>query len=238
MDSKKTIRGIWNGMINRCYSERNISYSNYGGRGIKVCGLWKNSFEEFYKDMGPRPSPKHSLDRINTYGNYEPGNCRWATSLEQGENRRTNVMITHDGKTQSLTKWARDYGVPELVAYQRYIHKKPFDHIFSKINHTTKKPMIQKISNKKTIVFRISNDIYDQLKLILESKNKTTSEFVIACCRDFVLFNSQKKDRKMFKCSECNKITQGIPFTIKLSKDSSIYCCSKECVKTAKRNLR
>ena len=74
-------------MHHRCSKVTNKSYHNYGGRGIKVCARWAD-FENFYADMGVRPSRKHSIDRINNDGDYEPGNCRWATAVEQMANRR------------------------------------------------------------------------------------------------------------------------------------------------------
>jgi hypothetical protein len=84
-----TAEGVcWRGMKQRCRNPNNPAYPSYGGRGITVCERW-NSFENFYADMGPRPSPQHSIDRWpNNDGNYEPGNCRWATKSEQNENRR------------------------------------------------------------------------------------------------------------------------------------------------------
>lgn len=88
---------IWSGMIARCTNRNLKNYHNYGGRGISVCDRWSDSFEAFYADMGPRPSPTHSLDRFpDKNGNYEPGNVRWATRAEQARNRRDNKLTESD----------------------------------------------------------------------------------------------------------------------------------------------
>lgn len=82
----------WRAMKERCYNRNTIGYQQwYGSKGVVVCERWKNSFENFFNDMGKKPSPKHSLDRINPYGDYEPSNCRWATPLEQTHNQRKRV---------------------------------------------------------------------------------------------------------------------------------------------------
>jgi hypothetical protein len=73
-------------MINCCHSPTSKNFKTYGGRGITVCDPWRNSFDAFLADMGPRPSREYTLDRINNDGNYEPGNCRWATWIEQAQN--------------------------------------------------------------------------------------------------------------------------------------------------------
>ena len=79
---------IWCGMKKRCYNPNYKEFRYYGGRGITICDSWKNSFEAFYQDMDRRPSSKHSIDRVNNDGNYEPSNCRWATIKEQNNNKR------------------------------------------------------------------------------------------------------------------------------------------------------
>lgn len=78
----------WCGMIARCENPNAPKYADYGGRGITVCDRRRDSFETFFEDMGPRPTPGHSIDRIDVDGNYEPGNCRWATAKVQANNQR------------------------------------------------------------------------------------------------------------------------------------------------------
>ena len=95
---------IWNGMMQRCYNDRNPAYKNYGGRGIKVCRRW-HSFEDFYKDVEDAPFDM-TLDRKNNDGDYEPGNWRWATYVEQNNNYRRNVPILYEGEVKNITQWA------------------------------------------------------------------------------------------------------------------------------------
>lgn len=96
---------VWGGMLSRCTNPSTANYSGYGGRGITVCPEWK-SFEQFYADMGPRPSPKHSLDRIDNNGPYCKENCRWATIKEQCNNRRSSRMLTHNGEARTVSQWS------------------------------------------------------------------------------------------------------------------------------------
>ena len=103
-------RSSWENMIARCHNEHSVSFKNYGAKGIQVCERWRNSFESFLFDMGPRPQGK-TLDRIDPQKNYEPSNCRWSTRKEQANNRTNNRMLTHKGKTQTMSQWADETGI-------------------------------------------------------------------------------------------------------------------------------
>jgi len=89
---------VWSEMKQRCYNRNKERYPRYGGRGITVCDRWRNSFTALYEDMGPRPTSKHQLDRIDNDGNYEPGNCRWVTQLENSRNKSSTKMSTKKAK--------------------------------------------------------------------------------------------------------------------------------------------
>ena len=108
----------WHSMIQRCHTPTCTAYPLYGGRGIRVCKRWRDSFKNFYADMGPRPFST-SLDRIDNNGNYCPGNCRWATHKEQCNNTRRNRKITHDGQTLSITQWEVQLGFSRNTIFGR-----------------------------------------------------------------------------------------------------------------------
>jgi hypothetical protein len=110
---------IWQRMKDRCSKPDDESYQYYGARGVKVCEKWSDSFEAFFADMGQPPSSKHSIEREDTNGNYEPGNCRWATSTEQGRNRRNNLRLTIDGETRCAAEWAEARGISPFTIYTR-----------------------------------------------------------------------------------------------------------------------
>lgn len=95
----------WKSMIGRCMRPQNKNYKFYGARGVTICNHWLESFENFYADVGPRPSADHSLDRYpDNKGNYEPGNVRWATIQQQGRNKRSNRIINFQGHRMSLVE--------------------------------------------------------------------------------------------------------------------------------------
>lgn len=108
--SKTPTYDTWANMRQRCEDPNATAYPKYGARGIRVCEHWQK-FENFLADMGERPSPRHSLDRYpNQRGNYEPGNCRWATMREQQNNRSSNHRLTAFGKTLTVQEWVRETG--------------------------------------------------------------------------------------------------------------------------------
>jgi hypothetical protein len=117
--SKKREYHIWANVIYRCDNPNATSYERYGGRGITVCQRWRDGFEFFYEDMGPSPSLRHTIDRINNDGNYEPGNCRWATRRAQANNRRGCVEITHQGETMTIAMWAERFGMTRNLLWDR-----------------------------------------------------------------------------------------------------------------------
>lgn len=138
---------VHQGMLKRCYNKNARYYHCWGGRGIKVCRRWRfgisgrSGFEVFYADMGECPSTRHSLDRIDNDGNYEPSNCRWATIREQSANRRTSVMLTVRGVTQTVEDWARSSGLrPNTIRSRLRLGWSPLEAITHKPNSFRHRP--------------------------------------------------------------------------------------------------
>lgn len=114
------IHRTWGGMKNRCLNPNNPQFKNYGGRGIKVCERWLESFENFYADMGDKPSPNHSLERKDNEMGYSPDNCIWATPKEQARNTRVNVLVTIEGETKTLAEWSEQNGIDYSTLWRRH----------------------------------------------------------------------------------------------------------------------
>ncbi|WP_062120308.1 hypothetical protein [Aureimonas sp. AU40] len=106
-------------MRRRCREPNSANYARYGGRGISVCKRWDESFEAFLQDMGEAPAGM-SIEREDNDGNYEPANCSWATLETQNNNRRSNVIVEFNGRSQTLKQWARELGINYRTLHTRY----------------------------------------------------------------------------------------------------------------------
>ncbi len=113
---------IWVSMIHRCTNPKDRAFPRYGGRGVTVCQRWQGSpegFLNFLADIGPRPSSRHTLDRKETEGNYEPSNCRWATWEEQNRNKRNNRLLEFRGETKTATEWSKLFSIKASTLFNR-----------------------------------------------------------------------------------------------------------------------
>jgi hypothetical protein len=118
---------IWSNMLTRCNNKNALYYSRYGGRGIRVCERWE-TFANFYEDMVAGYDHSLTLDRIDNTGNYSPENCRWATPREQAINRENTFLVRFNGKSQTITDWAREIGIKRSTLAQRiYSYKWPIE---------------------------------------------------------------------------------------------------------------
>lgn len=108
----------WTSMKNRCSNPNHKDYHNYGGKGVGVCERWSR-FKHFLDDMGPKPSPTHTLDRIDSDGDYEPANCRWASSHVQAQNTNRVKKIVIDGESRCFAEWCRHFGIDKGTAKSR-----------------------------------------------------------------------------------------------------------------------
>jgi hypothetical protein len=129
-EARATYR-TWTAMRHRCNTPKNPSFHNYGGRGIRVCAEWADSFAAFVRDMGMRPAGM-CLDRIDNDGHYEPGNCRWTTFAVNSRNRRSNRNFTFNGQTKCITDWARELGVSASVISKRLAEGMTFEQAIAK----------------------------------------------------------------------------------------------------------
>lgn len=131
--SKSRTYYAWRNMRNRCLNPNNVGYHHYGAKGIKVCDRWVNDYDAFFDDMG-ECKDNLTLDRIDNSGNYEPSNCRWATMKEQQNNRRDNVNITYNGKTQSVCCWADELSIKRTTLCRRlFVAKMPIEKAFTEL---------------------------------------------------------------------------------------------------------
>ncbi len=132
---------ILSGMKKRCFNRASDDYANYGGRGITVCDKWLGSqgFQNFIADMGKRPSSKHSIERKNNDGNYEPGNCVWADAIEQGNNRRDCRYFDYSGRRLTASQLARICGINASTLHGR----------LTKLGHSVERAMSQPVQSRR-----------------------------------------------------------------------------------------
>lgn len=130
--SKNPLYHIWRSMKERCTVPTAQAWENYGGRGIKVCSRWLESFENFWEDMSPDYQPGLTLDRIDVNGDYTPANCRWASFKEQGRNKRTNRIIDTPLGKMTVAEASEKSGIGVTTLIYRLDHKIPIDMLFEK----------------------------------------------------------------------------------------------------------
>ena len=116
--SNHPMKQTYYAMLARCYNTTSTEYHNYGARGIFVCDRWRNSFPDFFNDMGERPNGC-TIDRIDNNGPYSPENCRWATWRQQRTNTRINHILEYDGKAQTIIEWADEIGISPNTIHSR-----------------------------------------------------------------------------------------------------------------------
>lgn len=189
---------IWSGMKQRCLNPKQAHFELYGGRGITVCEEWLNSFEKFLDDMGPRPDNNFSLDRIDNNQGYSRDNCRWATRVQQSQNRRTNIMITFGSATRALSYWCKMFGMPHATATSR----------IKKDGYEPQMALTTPLKHSKVKV----GDRYNNLVVIelLEFKN----------------WDCRNKHRAIICQCDCGSLYETLDSRVKHGKTKSCFKCS------------
>lgn len=136
--------GTWVNIRTRCHNPKNRSYKDYGGRGIFVCDEWIASFQTFFSDVGKKPTSRHTLGRKNNDGPYCKENCRWETTLQQGQNTRSTVNITCFGETHCRAEWSRRTGIPVGAITYRLAHGwTPEEALTTPLRSASRQPQIE-----------------------------------------------------------------------------------------------
>ncbi len=166
--SRKRIYHTWEAMISRCENIENSHYSNYGGRGINVCEQWHDV--EIFVDwaMNNGYNDELTIDRIDVNGNYEPENCKWATWKEQANNRTNNVMITFNGKTQTLKQWSIELGINYNTLQSRINYGINLPELFQKENFIRKDNVLLTHNDKTMTMTEWSKELGIKLSTLSE----------------------------------------------------------------------
>lgn len=211
----------WRSMKERCLNPNHKSYHHYGGRGISICGRWldNNGFGNFISDMGLRPSPKHSIDRYpNNDGNYEPSNCRWATTKEQCNNRRSNSIYTHNGISKTISEWADFFGITSN-ALNGYLIRNTFESAYDFYSKSPEERLLvlynrrkrTGIKNKKPIIRHnlIGKRFTDLLVIRFHGQSKKGSVWECLCdCGKIKLATTGHLHEGRYKSCGCQEKTR------------------------------
>jgi len=165
--NKHRLIGVWRGMHNRCSNPKIKSYLYYGAKGIKVCAQWSGTegFDNFVRDMGEHQEGD-TVERINSLGNYEPGNCRWATRQEQANNKSNNRPITANGETKTLAQWAKQLGCQGSAISHR-LDKQGLSEQEA-INKPIPKRPNSKLSDEQALTIRANYPLFTQKQLAVQ----------------------------------------------------------------------
>jgi hypothetical protein len=162
-------------MLNRCYNKNNDNYKHYGKKGITICEDWKNSFESFViwaKNNGY--NDKLTIDRIDFNGNYCPENCRWVTMEEQANNKKNNIFITYNGKTQTIAQWSRELNIKRACLEFRYHKGWEVEDILNPIKCFSKKRTFITYNGETKSITSWAKELHihtEKLKRLLENKS-------------------------------------------------------------------
>lgn len=188
---------IWSGIKQRCLNKNSHAYKLYGAKGIEICDEWKNSFDNFLKDMGERPFDNASIDRIDNSKGYSKENCRWATKEQQANNTKSNVNITFGTATRSLSYWCKFFGIHHATASSR----------IKQYGMSPQEALVTPLKHKNVNV----GDIFGSLTVIglgeyrnYKSANKHREVFcVCACGKQYKTLDTRLKFQKTTRCMSC-----------------------------------
>lgn len=158
---------IWNGMVWRCYNPKHISSKYYLEKGITVCQRWLDSFWSFVYDMGERPSKKHSIDRIDNNGNYEPANCKWSTDSEQQTNKSTTKRLVVCGVSKPPSAWAKEKGISlQLINHRKKSGLSVEESVCNPVKSMVKRYSLMSMEQRKQCLNKGLNPktIYERLR--------------------------------------------------------------------------
>lgn len=146
----------WSNIKAICFNQKCKDYCNYGARGITMCESWRNSYAEFFKSVGGRPTEKHTIERHNNNGNYEPGNCYWADRVTQNNNKRNSLIINYDGESKTLSQWSKELKISYMAAHRAIErHKKDVGIDQAFIDHIAPKSKLPAYKKNKVLVLKI-----------------------------------------------------------------------------------